>query len=147
MPTWHKRSSLVHLICLPARWHKAIIWNNVDLPSIRSFGICSRGIFTWMLMISIPKLKFTHLKSLPHLLSDKELSDKLAQNFLVLSYFLTKIFGQSLLMGIPNLNGHKGNSKGIPLPIIVEIYYFFVQNLLNSLAPETCSGNFESVRV
>ena len=43
--------------------HQAITWTNVDLPSMRSPGIHSRVIFTWILNTSVPNvcLKFTHL--------------------------------------------------------------------------------------
>ena len=49
---------------------KPLLRTNVHLPSTRSSDIHSRELLIWILSISITKLclKFTHLKSQPHLL-------------------------------------------------------------------------------
>ena len=64
LEAWWRRGSwlsLVHMIvsCLGTPSH---YWTNVELPSVTSFGIHSRVMFTWVLKISIPKfgIKSTH---------------------------------------------------------------------------------------
>ena len=54
-------------------WHQAITWTYVDLPTTRPSIIYSTLISTWIFKISFPKmcLKFTHLKSQPHLLGEQ----------------------------------------------------------------------------
>ena len=53
---------------------------------MRSSGIHSRVMFTWILEISVPKLclKFVHMKSKPHFLGDYELRKWLHCNMMVI---------------------------------------------------------------
>ena len=39
---------------LLARWYQSITWTNVDLPSVRSSGINSSVVLSWILKIAVP---------------------------------------------------------------------------------------------
>ena len=73
---------------LGARWHQAITWTNVDLPSTRSSASHSKVMFTWILKISNPQicLKFTHFKSHSRPRGDNELRNSMIR----LNYCMSK---------------------------------------------------------